>query len=110
MLILGDFAHHDWSSVPVTEHAGETGTASQQALIAGPYRIRKVRYSTDYRADHWCDREHIVLVKTGRVRIEFRDKPAVPLSAGHVFWVSDGKDAHRMHTESGAELYIIDEH
>jgi AraC-like protein len=110
MLILGDFAHHDWSSVPVTEHAGESGIAFQKVLIAGSYRIRKVRYSTDYRADHWCEHGHIVLVAEGRVKIEFRDNGAVPLSAGHVFWVSDGKDVHRMHAESGAELYIIDEH
>ncbi len=86
------------------------GTAFQQTLIAGAYRIRKVRYSTDYRADHWCDRGHIVLVAKGRVKIEFRDNSTVPLSAGQVFWVSDGTDVHRMHTESGAELYIIDEH
>lgn len=41
MLILGDFAHHHWNSVPVTEHAGEIGTAFQQTLIAGPYRDEK---------------------------------------------------------------------
>ena len=93
----------------MTEHAGETGTAFQQALIAGPYRIRKVRYSADYRADHWCDRGHIVLVAQGRVNIEFSDNSAVPLSAGEVFWVSDGSDVHRMHTQNGVELYIIDE-
>ncbi len=110
MLILGGFAHHDWSSVPVTENAGESGVAFQQALIAGPYRIRKVRYSADYRADHWCDRGHIVLVADGKVKIEFRDNHALALSAGHVFWVSDGADVHRVHSESGAELYIIDEH
>ncbi len=94
----------------MTEHAGEIGTAFQQMLIAGPYRIRRVRYSTDYRADHWCDRGHIVLVVDGKVKIEFRDNHALALSAGQVFWVSDGTDVHRMHTESGAELYIIDEH
>ena len=109
MLILGDFAHYAWSNVPVTEHAGETGTAFQQALSAGPYRIRKVRYSTDYRADHWCDRGHIVLIVAGGITIELRGNSSVPLSAGHVFWISDGKDVHRMYSKNGAELYVVDE-
>lgn len=110
MLLLGESAHHEWNTIPVTEHAGKTGIALQQELHAGPYRIRRVRYSAHYRADHWCDRGHIVLVVEGRVRIEFPDHPVVALSSGHVFWVSDGTDRHRMYTESGAELYIVDEH
>jgi hypothetical protein len=51
MLMVDDFAHHDWSSIPVTQHPGETGTPFQQALNAGPFRIRKMRYSNGWMSD-----------------------------------------------------------
>lgn len=109
MLNLGAFAHHEWSAVPVTQHAGESGTARQQTLVAGPYRIRKVRYTAGYRADHWCERGHIALVLAGNVTAELRDMGAVTLPAGTVFWMGDGREAHRVSSEAGAELYIVDE-
>ncbi len=109
MLKVGEFSGHDWGAVPVTEHAGESGTARQQTLVAGPYRIRKVRYSAGYRADHWCERGHIVLVLTGDVTVELRGTRAATAPAGRVFWVGDGQEAHRISSEAGAELFIVDE-
>lgn len=108
MLALGEFACYDWDRVPLTEHAGEAGTAFQQALTAGPYRIRKVRYSRGYRADHWCERGHIVLVLAGSANLEFRNGRTSHIEAGHVCWMSDGQELHRMSSENGAELYVVD--
>jgi hypothetical protein len=44
-----------WDQVPVTEHPGETGIAYWRTIEIGDIRIRKVEYSANYLADHWCD-------------------------------------------------------
>jgi hypothetical protein len=110
MLALGHFDHYDWNRVPVTQHPGDTGIAFQQALCAGPFRVRKVRYSSGYRADHWCGRGHIVLVLAGSAKIDFDNGRSAHIDAGHVFWMSDGDGLHRTSSNGGVELYIIDEH
>lgn len=109
MLSLGDFAHHEWSSVPVTKHPGVIGTAFEQELVAGPFRIRKVRYGAEYHTDHWCQRGHIVLVVAGTLEIELRDARTIRAAAGDVFWISEQKYPHRVCSAGGAEIYVIDE-
>lgn len=34
-----------WDSVPVTEHAGETGVAKWRTMLIGDVRVRQVEYS-----------------------------------------------------------------
>ena len=41
-----------WSSIPKTEHKGETGTATWQTLQFEGLRVRIVEYSAGYVADH----------------------------------------------------------
>jgi hypothetical protein len=41
----------DWTSVPRTEHKGETGTSFWQTLQFGNLRLRIVEYSPGYLAD-----------------------------------------------------------
>ena len=69
----------DWAGVPATHHPGETGAATWRTLDVGDVRVRMVEYSPGYRADHWCERGHILLVLEGELVTELADGNAVTL-------------------------------
>jgi hypothetical protein len=103
------FTVTDWSTVPVTEHAGEQGKAYWRTLMIGDIRVRQVEYTPGYVADHWCDRGHILLVLEGELESELKDGRKSTLSAGMGYQVSDfGDAAHRSSTPKGARLFIVD--
>ena len=103
------FTTTDWSTLPVTTHPGETGTALWRTLDIGATRIRLVEYSPGYLADHWCDRGHILFVVAGSLDTELRDGRRFTLTAGMSYQVSDfGDSAHRSSTGDGATLFIVD--
>jgi hypothetical protein len=102
------FTATDWSRVPRTEHPGETGTALWQTLEIGDVRVRMVEYTAGYRADHWCERGHILLVLEGELDTELKDGRRFTLGPGMSYEVSDGPNAHRSSTASGAKLFIVD--
>lgn len=103
------FTLTDWSSVPATTHAGEAGVAIWQSIQVGDLRIRMVEYSPGYRADHWCDRGHVLLVLEGELVSELSDGRSFTLTNGMNYHVSDHGDAsHRSSTKSGAKLFIVD--
>lgn len=98
----------DWTSVPVTEHAGETGVAYWRTLNYGDLRIRMVEYSAGYKADHWCKKGHIILCVDGEMITELQDGQQFILSKGMSYHVSDDLSSHRSITSGGAKLFIID--
>jgi hypothetical protein len=103
------FTVTDWSSVPATEHKGETGTALWRTFDIGDLRVRLVDYSPGYLADHWCDRGHVLFVLEGVLDTELRDGRRFTLTPGMSYQVSDFGDApHRSSTSSGAKLFIVD--
>ena len=103
------FTLTDWSSVPETEHPGETGMARWRSFKAGELRVRVVEYSAGYLADHWCDRGHVLYVLDGELHTELRDGRRFLLKAGMSYQVSDFGDApHRSSTSTGARLFIVD--
>ena len=98
----------DWKSVPRTEHKGETGTAYWQTLQFEGLRVRQVEYSKDYKADHWCEKGHIVYCLEGEVINELKDGSKSTLSKGMSYIVSDDLSSHRSISEKGDQLLIID--
>ena len=103
------FTTTDWSSVPATEHPGETGMATWRTLEIGDVRVRVVEYSPGYLADHWCERGHILYVLEGELDTELQDGRSVRLTPGMSYQVSDrGDAAHRSSTRTGAKLFIVD--
>jgi hypothetical protein len=103
------FTPTDWSSVPKTEHPGETGTATWRTLEIGDVRVRIVEYSPGYLADHWCDRGHILYVVEGELDTELKDGRSFKLTPGMSYEVSTLGDApHRSATRTGAKLFIVD--
>lgn len=103
------FTVTDWDTVPATEHAGITGTATWRTLNVGDVRIRRVDYSPGYLADHWCDRGHVLYVLEGELETELKDGRRFTLKAGMSYQVSDfGDAAHRSATRTGVKLFIVD--
>ncbi|MGE4422092.1 MAG: DHCW motif cupin fold protein [Pseudodesulfovibrio sp.] len=98
----------DWSTVPRTEHKGETGVAYWQTLQFDGLRVRVVEYSKGYKADHWCEKGHIVYCLEGEVVNERQSGPDSVLKPGMSYIVSDDLSSHRSVTETGVKLLIID--
>ncbi|KAF2334988.1 DHCW motif cupin fold protein [Flavobacterium daemonense] len=98
----------DWNSIPKTEHIGESGTAYWQTLQLGNLRIRKVIYTKNYIADHWCQKGHIVHCLDGEFISELENGQNFKLTKGMTYVVSDDVSSHRSITTEGVELLIID--
>ncbi|GAA2885266.1 hypothetical protein Acy02nite_79640 [Actinoplanes cyaneus] len=97
-----------WDQVAVTVHPGETGTARWQTHNLGDVRIRRVRYSPGYLADHWCTKGHVLLCVEGSLRTDLADGRTTTLEAGDFYTVGDDSEPHRSSTRTGATLFIVD--
>lgn len=102
------FTSVDWGAVPEIEHAGETGAAYWKTQHYGEMRVRMVRYTPGYLADHWCKRGHILLVLDGSLETEVAGGATVTLRAGEMYAVADDASSHRSRTATGATLFIVD--
>jgi hypothetical protein len=98
----------DWSNVEKTVHPGETGSAVWQTLQFGGLRVRLVEYSPHYKADHWCQKGHIIYCLSGAFISEMEDGGEHLLSAGRMYVVSDGLSSHRSTSTHGARILIVD--
>ena len=102
------FGTTNWSSVPPTEHKGESGVATWRTQNFDVLRVRMVEYSPGYRADHWCAKGHILLCLEGELHTELKDGREFVLTAGVSYQVADNAEPHRSYTTSGAKLFIVD--
>jgi len=109
-MVLNDipFGTTDWSTVETTEHAGESGVAVWRTRHFGGIRVRMVEYSAGYRADHWCEKGHILLCLAGDLETELTDGRTFRLRPGVSYQVADKAEAHRSFSSSGATLFIVD--
>lgn len=98
----------DWATVEPTIHPGESGTATWRTMKFGDLRVRMVEYSAGYRADHWCEKGHVLLCLAGEMRTELADGRVFVLRPGVSYQVSDGAEPHRSSTVFGATLFIVD--
>ena len=102
------FGTTDWTTVEATEHPGESGTARWRTRQFGTIRVRMVEYSAGYRADHWCEKGHILLCLAGELETELVDGRRFRLLPGVSYQVADRAEAHRSSTRTGATLFIVD--
>jgi quercetin dioxygenase-like cupin family protein len=98
----------DWNSIATTEHPGEKGKAFWQTVQLAGMRLRIVRYSPGYLADHWCRKGHIVHCLDGEFTSELESGQKFHLSAGMTYVVSDEVSSHRSVSPRGVILLIID--
>jgi len=102
------FAVTDWSNIPISKHAGETGEAIWKVVDLGCVRVRMMEYSPNYKADHWCKRGHILLVLEGELITELEDGRIFTLVAGQSYQVQHDGEAHRSSTIAGVKLFVVD--
>lgn len=102
------FGTTDWSGIERTEHPGETGQAFWRTREFGGIRVRMVEYTPGYKADHWCQKGHILLCLDGELHTELADGRVSVLRAGMSYQVADGAEPHRSFTAVGARLFIVD--
>jgi hypothetical protein len=98
----------DWNTIERTEHEGITGTAHWQTVLLDGLRIRKVVYSENYLADHWCQKGHIVHCLEGEFISELESGDTFKLSKGMTYIVSDDLSSHRSISANEVTLLIID--
>lgn len=98
----------DWNTIEPTIHPGETGHAVWRTILLGDVRVRMVEYTPGYRADHWCQKGHILLVVDGELQTELADGRTFLLEPGMSYQVADEAEAHRSSTTTGAKLFIVD--
>ena len=67
-----------------------------------------VDYSPGYKADHWCQKGHFLLVLEGELQTELSDGRTFTMKPGVSYQVADGGEPHRSSTAVGAKLFIVD--
>lgn len=102
------FGLTDWSTIPATEHKGDTGMAYWRTQQFGDIRVRMVEYTPGYLADHWCVKGHILLCLEGELVTELEDGLTFTLTPGVSYQVADNAEPHRSSTQIGAKLFIVD--
>lgn len=98
----------DFDAVAAERTMGESGFAGSRTIERNDIRVRMIEYSPGYLADHWCTRGHIALVVKGDLLLEIDDGRSFKLKAGMGFLAADGRDAHRVYSENGARVFIVD--
>jgi hypothetical protein len=91
-----------------TSHPGEEGVAYWRTRNCGDIRLRMVEYSAGYRADHWCEKGHILLCLEGELHTVLKDGRVAILRSGMSYQVGDGMEPHRSYAPHGARLFIVD--
>lgn len=103
-----DFETTDWLSVEPTHHPGERGVALWRTRMFGSVRVRRVEYSADYLADHWCQKGHVVLCLAGELITELQDGRTIRLTPGMSYQVADNAEPHRSRCVVPTVLFIVD--
>jgi hypothetical protein len=102
------FQNIDWTSIEKVEYKGEKGVAYWQTIQFEGLRLRIVEYSSEYLADHWCKKGHIVHCLDGEFISELITGEKIRLVKGETYVVSDELSTHRSFSEKGVKLLIID--
>ena len=98
----------DWSTIPREEYKGETGIAYWQTTMMNDVRVRRVEYSPGYKADHWCNKGHVLFCMEGSMNTELKDGRVFTLSKNMCYFVGDNNEPHRSYTDTGCQLFIVD--
>ncbi len=102
------FSITDFDSIQPEFHQGVTGSAEWKVIHRDNIRIRLVKYSANYLADHWCNKGHIIYCVDGEMETELKDGRKFLLKKGMLYTVGDDADAHRSYSAEGCTLFIVD--
>ncbi|HSN59935.1 MAG TPA: DHCW motif cupin fold protein, partial [Ferruginibacter sp.] len=93
----------DWTTIEKVAYTGESGIAFWKTIQFGGLRIRLIEYSSDYLADHWCEKGHIVHCLEGEFVSELKNGDNFILSKGMTYVVSDELSSHRSVSKNGVK-------
>jgi hypothetical protein len=102
------FAVVDWDQLTESSQSGDSGSCSSRTMELGDVRLRLLRYSADFLADHWCVRGHLGYVLEGDVVLELRDGSEYTVTTGMTFQIPDSSTPHRVASRRGARVLIVD--
>jgi hypothetical protein len=102
------FQNIDWTNIQPEQFPGETGYAVWKTIRFPGLRIREVEYSANYKADHWCQKGHLVHCLEGELVTEMENGESYVLKKGMSYIVSDDLSSHRSVTRSGARILVVD--
>jgi len=99
----------DWTQLAAIEIPGASGVAKARTQEIGEAQLRLIEFSPGYLADHWCAKGHVIFVVSGALAIEHQDgRAACALSAGMSWCVADDARGHRVRSEHGATIFVLD--
>ena len=98
----------NWEEMKSERHEGESGYAEWKTRQFGDIRVRVVKYSPGYKADHWCKKGHILYCIEGEMTIMLKDGRITQLRKGMSYQVEDDNYPHSSYTNDGATLFIVD--
>jgi quercetin dioxygenase-like cupin family protein len=98
----------EWEREPVTEVPGKSGTAQMRTVINDTLCVRMIDFTSGYSADHWCAKGHIGFIVAGSLKIVLEDGRSFDLRAGSSFHVGDEAGRHRVSSDAGAKVFIVD--
>jgi hypothetical protein len=98
----------EWENKPVTDVPGKSGTAQMRTAISDTVCVRMVDFTPGYSADHWCAKGHIALIIAGALKIVLGDGRSFDLRAGSSFHLGDEAGRHRVSSDLGAKVFIVD--
>lgn len=103
------FQTTDWSTIPPTQHKGETGTATWRTLQYDKIRVRMIEYSAGYKADHWCSVGHIIFCVEGEFVSHLKDGNEYVLTKGMSYQTTDdAANPHLSTSATGCKLFVVD--
>ncbi|MDB5223110.1 MAG: hypothetical protein JWN83_1777 [Chitinophagaceae bacterium] len=102
------FKTFTWKGIEKVKYKGEKGFATWQTIMMDEIRIRIVEYSAGYRADHWCNKGHVIYCIKGRMKTELQGGRIVKMKKGMTYHVGDDSEAHRSSSKKGCKLFIVD--
>lgn len=98
----------NWEEIQAEKIEGETGYVITKTKEIGDMKIRHNEYAAGFKADHWCEKGHILLVLNGVLIIEFKDGTSVDVTKGNSYVLGDNVQAHKAVTLSETEVFIVD--
>ena len=103
-----NFKTTNWITIPGTKHQGEIGASLWQTLEFQGIRMRIVEFSHNFIDDYWFEKGHIVFCLEGEFTCEIQTGEKQYLDKNMSFIISDRFRLHRISSEKGAKLLIID--
>ena len=107
-LSIMPFKVTDWNEVQPIEHRGIKGISRVKTLDFAKFKVRLIEYSAHYESDHWCEKGHIAYCIEGELSIHLTNGRQYVLNAGMSFEVEDNESSHKVYSESGAKLFVVD--